>query len=132
MPMPGWWRHLNKRFFNPRAMKQDHDWTLLTHYGRKSGKTYVTPIDAMPVSSGGFATYLMYGRNTDWVKNVLASNSGSLEKNGKRYQIKRAQLVPVETIRAELPEDGGHPPSILRVKEMIRMDVTEDAPLASD
>lgn len=121
MPMPGWWRHLNKRFFNPRAMKQNHKWALLTHVGRTSGTPFVTPIDALPVP-GGFAIYLMYGRNTDWAKNVLASQAGSLEKDGEHFTIHGARVVSLDEIQLELPVEGGHPPAMLRVKELIRLD----------
>lgn len=121
MPMPGWWRQLNKRFFNPRTLKTDHKWTMLSHVGRSSGTAYSTPIEAIPVP-GGFVIYLMYGRNTDWAKNVLASHSGSLEKDGKRYDIQRARIVNYDEIAAELQEPGFKPPKILRVHELVRLD----------
>lgn len=125
MPMPGWWRHLNKNIFNPRVLKSDHNWTLITHYGRHSGTEYKTPVEAFPVS-GGFVTYLMYGRNTDWVKNLLATNSGSIEKAGNVYQIVSARIVSVDDVAAELDESLWKPAPLLRVREMIRMDVVQE------
>ncbi len=122
MPMPGWWRHLNKRFFNPRAMKSEHNWSLITHQGRRSGRSFTTPIDAMEVP-GGFAVYLMYGRNTDWAKNILASGSGTMEKSGNRYQISDPRIVQFDELANELPQDAEKPPAILRVKELIRFEV---------
>lgn len=121
MPMPGWWRHLNKRFFNPRTLKSEHNWSLITHVGRRSGKTFTTLIDAIEVS-GGFAVYLMYGRSTDWAKNVLASGTGFLEKTGSRFQISNPRIVRVEDIVADLTKDAERPPAILRVKELVRFD----------
>jgi hypothetical protein len=45
------------------------------HRGRKSGNLHRTPILAFPIIEG-FDFALTYGRNVDWVKNLLAGGSG--------------------------------------------------------
>lgn len=122
MPMPGWWRHLNKRIFNPLTLRKEHDWSMINHVGRSSGKPYSTPVEAIAVP-GGYAVFLMYGRNTDWAKNLLASGSGSIEFEGQVFPVENPRIVNISEIDAELPADANRPPSLLKVKELIRMDV---------
>src|SRR5262249_57830843 len=45
---------------------------ILTHVGRKSGKTYRTPVNVFRVPNG-FIIALTYSSQSQWVKNVLAS-----------------------------------------------------------
>ena len=44
---------------------------ILTHVGRKSGKVYRTPVNVFRAPEG-FLIALTYGRESEWVKNVLA------------------------------------------------------------
>ena len=71
MPMPLWWGKVNKRVFNPIELRRGKRPTL-THIGRKSGKEYVTPLDAHEIDDG-FLFVLVYGSQCDWVQNILAS-----------------------------------------------------------
>jgi len=48
---------------------------LLTHTGRSSGEPYRTPVFGFPTGDG-FIIALTYGRQSDWVKNVLAAGGG--------------------------------------------------------
>lgn len=125
MPMPDWWRHLNKQIFNPLTLRKEHNWALITHHGRKSGKSYTTPVEAIPVA-GGYVVFLMYGRNTDWAKNLLAAGSGVILCDRKPYSISEPRIVQLADISNELPPDLKHPPSVLRVKELIRFDTDEN------
>ena len=47
---------------------------LLTHAGRRSGKTYQTPLGAQPYGDG-FVVSLPYGKHTDWCRNVIAAGT---------------------------------------------------------
>jgi deazaflavin-dependent oxidoreductase (nitroreductase family) len=71
MPMPLWWGHINKRVFNPWALRGKR-WQSVGHVGRSSGKAYRTPVEAMRVDDG-FIVTLVYGSRSDWVQNVLAA-----------------------------------------------------------
>jgi len=59
---------------------------VVEHHGRLSGSRYRTPIMAFP-SDGGYVFALTYGRNVDWVKNLLASGVGSLEHFGSEFPV---------------------------------------------
>lgn len=74
---------------------------------------------------GGFAVFLMYGRETDWSRNLLASGTGSISLDGKTWDITHPRIVSLAEIEADLPSDASRPPAILRVKELIRFDTVE-------
>ncbi len=56
---------------------------ILTHAGRKSGKLYRTPVNVFRAPEG-FLIALTYGRESEWVKNVLAAGGCELETRGAR------------------------------------------------
>jgi deazaflavin-dependent oxidoreductase (nitroreductase family) len=52
----------------------------ITHRGRKSGRTYRTPIVAFrSVDRRRLVFALTYGRETDWVKNILADGHAEFD-----------------------------------------------------
>mgnify|MGYP001825776081 CR=1 FL=1 len=120
MPMPLWWGHVNKRIFNPRELKKGQRPTL-THVGRSSGKTYVTPLDAHPVD-GGYMFILVYGSKSDWVQNILASGEAILQKDGDTVALAKPRVVRGDVAWPILGEDK-KPPGFLKVDEFLRMDV---------
>jgi F420H(2)-dependent quinone reductase len=50
---------------------------ILTHVGRKSGKVYRTPVNVFRAPEG-FLIALTYGRESEWVRNVIAAGGASL------------------------------------------------------
>jgi deazaflavin-dependent oxidoreductase (nitroreductase family) len=65
---------------------------ILTHFGRKSGNVYRTPINVFRASTG-FIIALTYSSQSEWVKNVLASGGGELKTRGKKYQLSAPKVV---------------------------------------
>ncbi len=67
-------RNLNKHGLNKLtikwAEKPGSPFSILYHVGRKSGKHYSVPIIIEP-KDDGFVIALTYGREVDWLKNVL-------------------------------------------------------------
>jgi deazaflavin-dependent oxidoreductase (nitroreductase family) len=59
---------------------------VVSHVGRKSGRTYRTPVVAFP-NAGGYIIALVYGSESDWVKNVLAAGSCELLTRGRRVRL---------------------------------------------
>jgi deazaflavin-dependent oxidoreductase (nitroreductase family) len=121
MPMPLWWGQINKRVFNKMALKRG-DWPVLTHVGRSSGKVYRTPLEVHPVDDG-YMFILMYGSGSDWVKNVLAAGTASLEIDGEETELVSPRLVPEDVAWQRLPADTKAPPKVLRVSEFLQVDV---------
>jgi F420H(2)-dependent quinone reductase len=65
---------------------------ILTHVGRKSGRVYRTPVNVFRAPDG-FLIALTYGRESEWVKNVLAAGGCELETRGVRYQLFAPNIV---------------------------------------
>jgi deazaflavin-dependent oxidoreductase (nitroreductase family) len=59
---------------------------ILTHVGRKSGKLYRTPVNVFRATEG-FLIALTYGRESEWVRNVLAAGGCELETRHVLYQL---------------------------------------------
>jgi|SRR5579872_4975569 len=71
---------------------------ILTHVGRKSGKVYRTPVNVFRAAEG-FLIALTYGRESEWVKNVLATGGCELETQGVQYQLSAPTIVHDPTRR---------------------------------
>jgi deazaflavin-dependent oxidoreductase (nitroreductase family) len=54
---------------------------VVTHVGRKSGRRYRTPVNVFVVPDG-YLLALTYGKDSDWVRNVLAAGGCDLETRG--------------------------------------------------
>ncbi len=65
---------------------------ILTHAGRKSGRVYRTPVNVFRTPEG-FLIALTYGRESEWVKNVMAAGRCHLETRGVRYQLSQPTIV---------------------------------------
>jgi deazaflavin-dependent oxidoreductase (nitroreductase family) len=59
---------------------------IVTHAGRKSGKVYRTPVNVFRTSER-FLIALTYGRDSEWVKNVLAAGGCQLETRNVQYRL---------------------------------------------
>jgi deazaflavin-dependent oxidoreductase (nitroreductase family) len=71
---------------------------ILTHVGRKSGRLYLTPVNAFRAPEG-FVIALTYGRESEWVRNVLAANGCQLETRRVRYLLSAPAIVHDPTRR---------------------------------
>ena len=65
---------------------------ILTHVGRQSGRVYRTPVNVFRAPEG-FLIALTYGRDSEWVKNVMAAGGCQLETRGVRYQLSTPTIV---------------------------------------
>ena len=64
----------------------------LTHVGRRSGRTYVTPIGARRVGDMVLIP-LTFGNQSDWSRNVLAAGRCRLRLDGVDYEASAPALV---------------------------------------
>ena len=65
---------------------------VVTNIGRKSGRLYRTPVNVFR-ESNGFLIALTYGRDSGWVKNIVAAGGCELETRGVRYQLSLPVVV---------------------------------------
>ena len=78
----------------PTAGRRISAYAVLRHTGRRSGRTYLTPVGAYPFADG-FVMGLTYGPTVDWCRNVLASDNAVLRWRGKDYALERPELIPI-------------------------------------
>ncbi len=96
MPLPSNLAKLNKmftnRFVGPLA-KVTPMLGVVHHVGRRSGREYRTPVIPSRYN-GGFVVALTYGRDNDWVKNVVAAGSCKIETRGRIMDMVEPRFLP--------------------------------------
>lgn len=65
---------------------------VVVHRGRKSGKAYRTPVNAF-AKPGGYLFALTYGKDADWVRNVLAAGQCDLLTRGHLVHLTAPTMV---------------------------------------
>lgn len=99
MPAPRWLARANRVGFN-RLFKLVAPWApgfgVVVHRGRRSGRTFRTPVNVFR-RADGFVIPLTYGRESDWVQNVLAAGGCELVTRRHRYEFGAARLYRDES-----------------------------------
>jgi deazaflavin-dependent oxidoreductase (nitroreductase family) len=88
---------------------------VIRHQGRTTGKTYQTPVWAVPTEDG-FVIAIVYGPGTDWVKNVLAAGTAAIVHDGHTCGVGQPEIVPMDSVREYFPA------SIARAQRLVRAD----------
>lgn len=83
-------KHVTNRITGPLAPNLP-GFGVVIHPGRKSQRTYRTPVNVFP-RAGGFVIALTYGPNSQWVRNVLANGGCLLESRGRTWRLTRPRL----------------------------------------
>jgi deazaflavin-dependent oxidoreductase (nitroreductase family) len=76
------------------AGKKGSNTSVVRHVGRRSGRTYETPVIAAQ-HDDSFLIALPYGKRTDWLKNVLDKGSAAIVADGQVYEVDRAEVIPM-------------------------------------
>src|ERR1700712_3931688 len=104
MPLPRAIAKLNRVGLN-RLTRHIAPWApgfgVVVHRGRKSGKTFRTPINVF-VRDNAYVFALTYGVQSDWVRNVLAAGGCELVTRRKTVQLTAPRLEHTES-RNDLP-----------------------------
>ena len=78
--------HSLNRLTGRIARRGSQHFSIVRTVGRKSGKTFETPIIAQPID-GGFMCELTYGPEVNWYQNLVAANGGELVRDGVTTKI---------------------------------------------
>ena len=92
---------------------------IIRYRGRKSGKTYRTPMNVFR-DGDDWIFALTYGGDVQWVKNVLAAGSAQLEVGRHTIQLTDPELF-VDPKRRLMPLPVRIVLGLLRVSEFLRM-----------
>lgn len=100
VPFPQWLARLNKVGLNRVAKLVAPSLPgmgVVVHKGRRSGRTYQTPVNVFR-TPGGFVIALTYGaEKTEWVKNVVAAGGCEVRTGGRSYQADSPRVYHDET-----------------------------------
>jgi deazaflavin-dependent oxidoreductase (nitroreductase family) len=95
MQLPQWLARFNRYVTNP-IQRLWAGWLpafgILEHVGRRSGKSYRTPLNVFSTDDG-VAVLLTYGPNRDWLKNITAADGGRLRRYGKTFAVTEPRMV---------------------------------------
>ena len=115
-------RKVNRTVFNPRQMRSAGTpgayAAVIHHVGRTSGRPYATPVGAT-ATDDGFVVALPYGSRADWVRNVLAAGTATLDHEGGTYEVDRPELVPMAEAETWFPPEDQRAHRIFAVDECL-------------
>lgn len=114
MPIPRGVARFNRRVTN-HVTRPIVGWlpgfALLSHTGRRSGRTYRTPVNAFR-GGHGYRIALTYGAESDWVRNVMAAGGCTIESRRRRIALTEPRILSD-------PERRWAPPFVRQVLGLI-------------
>lgn len=115
---------VNRALFNPiirRFAGYIPPLAIINHRGRSSDKAYSTPILAFPADDG-FIVALVYGRNTDWERNVVSAGGCDLFYRTTHHALTAPRIMGPDEARAFLPSVMHTGFRLIRVDSFLRLD----------
>jgi deazaflavin-dependent oxidoreductase (nitroreductase family) len=103
--MPSWMPRCNRLVINPvQRLWAPYvpPFAMVCHRGRTSGKDHANPVLAFR-SGSTVAIPLVYGSDTQWLRNLRAAGGGEIRRGGQTHRISNLRVVTD-------PETEGLPP----------------------
>lgn len=128
MPAPRWLARANRYVTNPllgRLAPRLPGFGVIVHSGRKTQRQYRTPVNVF-ASANGYVVALTYGRDSEWVRNVLANGGCTLETRGRAVQLTQPRLFHDEQRRA-VPAPVRLMLGLIRVNDFLELARADDA-----
>jgi deazaflavin-dependent oxidoreductase (nitroreductase family) len=95
MPLPRRLARFNRvvtnRVLGPLA-RYVPGFAVVSHVGRRSGRLYQTPVSLFR-REDDYVIALMYGADSQWVRNVLAAGGADIETRGGRVHLVDPEVV---------------------------------------
>ena len=124
-------RAFNRRYLNPRTLglagRRGVYYQALRHVGRRSGRVYVTPLEAFP-TPGGFVISMTYGLRADWARNTLAAGDATLLREGQALAVTHPRVVRLAEVSDALPLIAWLGLRLLGIDELLLLE-RADAPV---
>jgi hypothetical protein len=77
-------------------------YSIVRHVGRTSGREYRNPVSAYPLGDG-FVIPVLYGSQSQWVRNVISAGRFTLRTKGQDYLLERPEIIPPAQALAAYP-----------------------------
>lgn len=98
-------RVFSKYLLNPAMLRlagRKHWYAAaIRHTGRRSGKSYTTPVVADRMADG-FVVPLPYGTHVDWLRNVLAADRATIQVSGQTYEVAHPKIIDTVSAAPQL------------------------------
>lgn len=79
-------RRLNPLMLSLAGSRRLSMFAVIYHRGRRSGRSYATPVSARPTADG-FVISLTFGEQADWFRNVQAAGGCTIRWKGVNYPV---------------------------------------------
>jgi deazaflavin-dependent oxidoreductase (nitroreductase family) len=89
-------KHTLNRATVPLARAGIGPLSLVRHVGRRTGRTYETPL-LLARADGGFVAELTYGPGVAWFRNVVAAGRCTVIDRGTEFEIDRIEVCDTAT-----------------------------------
>jgi deazaflavin-dependent oxidoreductase (nitroreductase family) len=101
-------RTFNKYVLNPAMllMAGRKHWYagVIRHTGRRTGRSYATPVVVIPVDGDGFVVPLPYGTGVDWLRNVSAAGKATVTVDGETHDVADPEIIDAASAAPMLSE----------------------------
>jgi deazaflavin-dependent oxidoreductase (nitroreductase family) len=91
-------RRLNPLMLSLAGKRHVSMFAVIYHRGRRSGRSYATPVSARPTPDG-FVISLTFGEQADWFRNVQAAGGCTIRWKGVNYPLVDPEAVDWATAR---------------------------------
>lgn len=95
-------KHVTNRVLRRFANSSRGPFAVISHVGRKSGKSYETTIMVWPLGNS-FVIALTYGESVDWYRNILAAGHCTVRWHSKVYTLGKPEPIDVKTALQAFP-----------------------------
>lgn len=95
-------KHTLNRVTTPLARAGVGPFSLIRHVGRRSGRSYETPVLLAEVEDG-FVAELTYGDTVDWYRNAVAAGTCTVVHRGRQFRVDRIEACSADAGRAAYP-----------------------------
>jgi deazaflavin-dependent oxidoreductase (nitroreductase family) len=123
MPLSKRVAHFNKQVTNRitrHVAGRLPGFAIVSHVGRRSGRSYRTPVNVFRVGDR-YLFALTYGRDSDWVQNVVAAGRCEIETRGKRVELENPTLF-TDPARQDIPAPARWVLGLLDVEDFLRLE----------
>lgn len=121
-------RQFNKYMLNPFALwvvaRRPMYYGVIHHVGRRSGRTYSTPVVAK-LTTNGIIIPLPYGPDADWCRNLRAAGHGTLTLQGAEYAVENPAIVGADVAGPLVPRATARVWRWLGIEKYLQLNVRQ-------
>jgi deazaflavin-dependent oxidoreductase (nitroreductase family) len=123
VPLPRVLARCNRKVANPvirLVAGRLPPFAIVSHRGRLTGRDHATPVWAFGTQDG-LVVALLYGANSDWVRNVLVAGGATVERSGTARGYSQPRLVGRDEGLRLIPAVARVPVRLLRTHDFLRL-----------